>query len=78
MINSKFHGAIPDRGGTWRAIEIPYARPETGNALVLPGRQIAVTAVYLYKGTFETDLRLRLGEAVSETYRGWINPAAFR
>ena len=69
-----------DVEGNWREITNPYIYScGTGiPGLLLPPNELFVTSTLIYDGDFETTLRLKLGSAYSNEYRGKINKSQFR
>lgn len=69
-----------DDNNNWHPVEIAgrFEKREPNNALILPPNGMAMSLVLRFDGPLETDLRLRMGENYSETFRGWINPEAMR
>lgn len=68
-----------DRKSQWRTIEEPFSYfCGTGlSAIMLPPRQVAITAVMIPHGPFRTNLRLRLGNTYSAVFKGNIHPRQF-
>lgn len=68
-----------DSTGTWNSIveEWFYDCGVGIGAIILPPKQIALTSALIYHGNYKTDLRLRLGENYSSTFKGSINYQQF-
>lgn len=68
-----------DSLNNWLPIENVYAYfcGVGVDKVFLPPNEIAVTSVIIYKGNYETDLRLRLGENLSKPFKGQINYTQF-
>jgi len=69
-----------DSKGKWRPIEVEptYMCGFGIEPIILPPNKIILTGVTIYKGKFETKLRLRAGKNYSNTFLGTINPKQFR
>lgn len=69
-----------DSLNNWLPIENVYAYfcGVGVDRVFLPPNEIAVTSVIIYKGDYETDLRLRLGNNLSKPFKGQINYTQFR
>jgi hypothetical protein len=64
-----------DDQGKWRPMERNYTY-FCGTGLpdiVLPSKESVVTSATIYKGDFETDIRLKIGDNYSQVFRGKIN-----
>ena len=48
-----------------------------GLFIILPPKEIAITSCPVFDGTFVTSLRLRMGNNISNTFTGKINPRQF-
>ncbi|MEM6379655.1 MAG: hypothetical protein AAF705_15740, partial [Bacteroidota bacterium] len=68
-----------DQDQNWRPIEEPfYYFCGTGlTHFTINPNEILITAVPIYKGSFQTELRLRFGDNYSNTFKGSINPGQF-
>jgi len=69
-----------DKKGQWNPIERDYTYfCGTGlPVVVLPAGESVITSVKMYQGDFKTDLRLRTGNSLSETFQGSIYLTQFR
>lgn len=69
-----------DESGKWRPIERHYTYM-CGTGLpdiVLPPNESVLTSAKIYQGCFKTDIRLRIGDNVSEPFKGSINLTQFK
>lgn len=69
-----------DENGEWKPIEKRYTYMcGTGlPTIVLPSNEIVLTSVQIYKGEYLTDLRLKIGNNYSSTFKGYINLKQFK
>ena len=68
-----------DQKGDWKRISHFFIFG-CGNGLrgfVLPPNELIVSSSLIYEGDFQTDIRLKLGNSYSNTYRGTINKGQF-
>lgn len=68
-----------DNNGRWRPIEEPYIYfCGTGlNDIILPPKEIIVTAAPIDSGEIKTKIRLRFNKILSNEFSGTINPGQF-
>lgn len=64
-----------DSTGNWRPIEERYTHPSGVGvgAVILPPKEIGLSAAMIYHGNFSTTLRLRIGSTFSNEFNGHIN-----
>lgn len=69
-----------DSIGNWRAIEEPFSYMcGTGlHSIILPPNYVALTNTRIYYGDYHTDLRIKLGNSYSNTFKGNINYRQFQ
>ncbi len=69
-----------DENGDWKQIENKYTYMcGTGlPIIVLPNNEIVLTSVPIYKGAYLTDLRLKIGNNYSSTFKGYIHLKQFK
>jgi hypothetical protein len=68
-----------DSAGFWNPIQKEW-RFFCGNgvgSIILPPKQIGVSATTIYQGSYKTTLRLRIGDNFSNEFEGWINYTQF-
>ena len=66
---------VKDKNGQWRPIERPYTYMcGTGlPIIILPPSESVLTSAPIYQGDFDTDIRLRIGDNFSQTFKGTVN-----
>jgi hypothetical protein len=78
IINLTYEALNPE--GKWQAIEDKFRFDHCTNdytRVLLPIGQIALTSAVIYKGSFKTKLRVRLGQFYSNEFSGSINLGQF-
>ena len=66
--------------GIWKRIEkehLAWLCTGNPNLLIFPPNEIIITSTIIYDGTFETELRLKLGNIYSNVFKGRINEGQF-